>query len=88
MLGFDYNGHTYAIYRLGPHAFFASDGLCTHEETKLAAGFVFDGCIECPLHLGRFDIETGKALSAPVTKDLKTYPVELRGDQVFIQVEG
>jgi len=87
VLGFDYNGHAYAIYRLGPHVFFASDGLCTHEETNLAEGFVFDGCIECPLHLGRFDIETGKALSAPVTKDLKTYPVELRGDQVFIQVE-
>ncbi len=88
VLGFDYNGRTYAIYRLGSHAFFASDGLCTHEETELAAGFVFDGCIECPLHLGRFDIETGKALSAPVTEDLRTYPVELRGDQVFIQVEG
>jgi MocE subfamily Rieske [2Fe-2S] domain protein len=84
--GFEHNGRVYAIYRLGSDEFYASDGICTHEETELAGGYVFDGCIECPLHLGRFDVKTGKAMGAPVKDDLKTYPVELRGDRVFIQL--
>ncbi|MGB1963333.1 MAG: Rieske 2Fe-2S domain-containing protein [Candidatus Puniceispirillales bacterium] len=43
--------------------------------------------IECPLHGGRFDICSGKALSAPVYVDLKTYPVKEENDRVYIQVE-
>jgi 3-phenylpropionate/trans-cinnamate dioxygenase ferredoxin subunit len=32
------------------------------------------------------DICTGKALSAPVYEDLKTYPVKVEGGQPFVQV--
>ncbi|MEE8333626.1 MAG: non-heme iron oxygenase ferredoxin subunit [Alphaproteobacteria bacterium] len=67
--------------------FFATDGICTHENIGLADGFVDDGKIECPLHSACFDIRTGKALQAPATVDLKTYPVKIDGDQVLIGVE-
>lgn len=86
--GFEFNGKRYAIYRLLGETFYASDGLCTHEQTALADGLVIDGCIECPRHNGRFDITDGKAVRAPARKPLKTYPAERRGDKLFICIPG
>ena len=50
---------------------FASDNVCTHGHARLCDGFLEDGAIECPLHQGRFDVRTGKALCAPLTEDLR-----------------
>jgi len=86
VIGFDYNSKKYAVYRLLGDNFYASDGLCTHEKVALAGGLVLDGCIECPMHNGRFDVATGKAVKPPVHEDLKTYSVEQRGDKVFINI--
>ncbi len=47
---------------------------------------VTDDIIECPLHQGRFHIPTGKAKGAPVCGDLKTYPVKVENDNVFIRI--
>lgn len=77
VLRFDHDDHTYAIYRSPDNAFFATDGLCTHESIHLADGLVMDHVIECPKHNGRFDYTTGKALGAPVCVNLKTYPVQV-----------
>ena len=86
VLGFDHNGHTYAVYRLTGDNFYASDGICTHENEKLAGGLVIDGCIECPKHNGRFDVATGEPVRRPVRKAITTYPAERRGDMVYIQI--
>jgi 3-phenylpropionate/trans-cinnamate dioxygenase ferredoxin subunit len=85
LIAWEHNGHSYAIYNT-KKGFFASDVMCTHEEESLEQGLVVDCVIECPLHGGRFDICTGKALSAPVFVDLKTYPVNVEGNRVFVQV--
>ena len=74
-----------AIYKLGD-ALFATDLFCTHGQARLSDGFVEDGCIECPLHQGRFEIATGRALCEPVTANLKTYPVRVEGDVVVVQL--
>lgn len=73
------------IYKLGD-ALFATDLYCTHGQARLAEGFVEDGCIECPLHQGRFEIATGRALCAPLTEDIKTYPVRIEGDVVVVKL--
>lgn len=86
VVGFDHNGKTYAVYRLTGDRFYASDGLCTHEQEKLAGGLVIDGCIECPRHNGRLDIATGQPVRRPVRKPITTYPAERRGDRVYIQI--
>ncbi|WP_315982506.1 Rieske 2Fe-2S domain-containing protein [Aliamphritea spongicola] len=52
----------------------------------LEDGLVIGNVIECPLHQGRFEISSGKALSAPVCEDLVTYPVKVEGDQIYIQI--
>ena len=85
VMRFDFNGKTYAIYHT-EDGFYATDGLCTHEYQHLADGIVIDDIIECPLHQGRFHIPTGKAKSAPVCIDLKTYPIQIKDNQIYIQI--
>ena len=38
----------------------------------------------CPCHDGFFDAEDGKVLAGPPTRPLPRYPVELRGDEIWI----
>jgi 3-phenylpropionate/trans-cinnamate dioxygenase ferredoxin subunit len=85
VMPFDHNGREYAIYHT-VDGFFASDGMCTHEEEPLADGIVIDNVIECPLHQGRFDVRTGKALSAPVCVDLKTFAIQVHDKNIYIQI--
>ncbi len=83
---FDHDGRTYALYRSPNDEFFATDGLCTHEQFHLADGLVMDDIIECPKHNGRFNYKTGQAKGAPVCVDLKTYPVRLADGKLQIQL--
>jgi 3-phenylpropionate/trans-cinnamate dioxygenase ferredoxin subunit len=85
VMQFDHADETYAVYHT-VDGFFATDGLCTHEEQHLADGLVIDNIIECPLHQGRFDVRTGEAKSAPVCVDLKTYPVQIDNGNIYIQL--
>jgi 3-phenylpropionate/trans-cinnamate dioxygenase ferredoxin subunit len=82
---FEDAGRVYAIYHT-PSGYYASDGLCTHEVADLTQGLVFDEIIECPMHLGRFHIPTGKAKGAPVCINLKTYRVRVDEGRLFIAV--
>lgn len=85
LIRFDHGGRTFCIYNT-EKGFFATDGHCSHEEQHLEDGMVIGTVIECPLHQGRFDILTGKALSAPVCVDLKTYMVKIEDGDVFIEL--
>ena len=85
IIRFDHNDKTYCIYRLDD-GYFATDGMCTHEEVHLEDGLVMDGEIECPMHQGIFEIKSGKAISPPACDDLKTYPVKVENDQVYISI--
>ena len=87
VIRFDHGGRTFAIYRLEGDAYYATDGLCTHERVHLADGLVMDAIIECPKHNGRFDIRTGQAKGAPVCVDLRTYPVKVEGGKVMIGLD-
>lgn len=85
VMPFDHGNETYAIYHTFD-GFYATEGLCTHEEQHLADGLVIDNIIECPLHQGRFDVRTGEAKSAPVCVDLKTYQVQIDNGNIYIQL--
>ena len=85
VLRFDYENRTFCIYQL-EDGYYATDGICTHEAVHLEDGLVMDGEIECPMHQGIFDIKTGKAISAPVCIDIKTYPVKVEADSIYIQI--
>ncbi|WP_031358742.1 anthranilate 1,2-dioxygenase ferredoxin subunit AndAb [Caballeronia sordidicola] len=57
--------------------YYALHDLCTHGAARLSEGFVENGCIECPLHQGLFDLKTGSPRSAPVVEPVRTYPVRV-----------
>ncbi len=81
-------GREIALYRLGDEVF-ATDATCTHGNASLCGGFVEpDGSIECPLHQGRFDIRTGKALCEPLERDLAVHAVRVEGGRVWIAIDA
>jgi nitrite reductase/ring-hydroxylating ferredoxin subunit len=65
---------------------YATHNVCTHAHALLSDGWLEGGVIECPLHGGRFDVRTGKGLGAPITCDLKTFPVRVEGDTIEVNV--
>ena len=88
VMRFDHGGRTFAIYRSPDDRFYATDGLCTHEKIHLADGLVMDNIIECPKHNGRFDYRTGEAKGAPVCINLRTYPVQVTGGRVQLDISS
>ena len=86
VIRFDHGPKTFAIYRTDDDEYFATDGLCTHEQIHLADGLVMGTIIECPKHNGRFDFRTGTAKGAPACINLATYPVKVENGRVLIQL--
>lgn len=74
-----------AVYK-AEGQFFATQDLCTHEQAYLSDGVVVGCVIECPFHQGRFDVRTGKPLGAPVSVPLRTFPVKVLDDRIFVHV--
>lgn len=86
LIRWDHNGHSHAIYRTEADTFYATDGLCSHEQVQLCNGLLMGHLIECPKHNGRFDIRSGHAVRAPATEPLKTYPVKVVAGQVYVDL--
>lgn len=86
VLRFDHGDKTFAIFHAPDGGFYATDGYCTHEKAHLGEGIVDEFEIECPLHFGSFDYRTGDPTVAPACVKLKTYPVKVEGDEVFITI--
>lgn len=76
-------GEPLALYNLGGN-FYATHNICTHAQACLSDGFVDEEYIECPLHQGLFHIPTGKVVEGPPTEDVRTYPVKIEDDSVFV----
>jgi 3-phenylpropionate/trans-cinnamate dioxygenase ferredoxin component len=65
---------------------FALEDRCSHRDFPLSDGDVEDGELECVFHGARFDVRTGKATRLPAIRPVRTFPVEIRGDQVFVKL--
>ena len=85
VIGIDAEGKSFALYQVDGEIY-ATDNICTHGNARLSDGFLEGHEIECPLHQGKFDIRNGKAMCAPLTEDVKTYPVKIEGTRVFVEV--
>ncbi len=83
---FEVDGRVIAVYHI-TSGFFATDGLCTHEQASLADGFISGEYVECPKHLSRFHIPTGKATRIPARKDVATHPVKIEGGRVHVGIQ-
>jgi len=65
----------------------ALDRICTHERADLSMGFLGENSVTCPLHLSRFEIETGKALNPPAEQPLKSYNVKIEENAIYVLLE-
>jgi 3-phenylpropionate/trans-cinnamate dioxygenase ferredoxin component len=74
-----------AIARDGDELFAVED-ICSHAAVALSEGDVEGGTVECWLHGSRFDLRTGKPTGLPATEPVATFPVEVRGTDVYVDV--
>lgn len=77
------DGVAVCVARIGDEVFAVEDA-CTHSEASLSEGEITGTKIECWLHGAEFDLRTGQALTPPATAALKTFKVEVNGNQVVV----
>jgi nitrite reductase/ring-hydroxylating ferredoxin subunit len=66
-------------------AIYAFDNACSHAAGPLGDNRLRGDClVECPWHNSVFDVRTGDAVRGPARKPLRTYPVKIEGDTVFV----
>lgn len=65
----------------------AVQGICPHQQIALAEGTLEGKTLTCRAHLWQFDVETGKGIN-PEDCKLAVFPAEIRGDDIYIDVEG
>ena len=66
---------------------FAVEDQCSHAAVALSEGDVENCTVECWLHGSRFDLRTGKPIGLPATEPVATFPVELRGGDVYVDTD-
>ncbi len=87
VIGIEVAGRDIAVYTVGG-AVYATDNVCTHGQARLCDGFLDGHEIECPLHQGKFDVRDGRPTCAPVTAALRSYPVKVEGQRVWLLLDG
>lgn len=83
----DVGGITLVVTRLDDGRVVAMDNRCTHRGGGLADGSRSGGCVECPWHGSRFDLETGAVRRGPATRPQPTYEVRERDGGVEVRRE-
>jgi nitrite reductase/ring-hydroxylating ferredoxin subunit len=76
------DGKRICLVKNGPD-FFATQVHCPHAGADLSYGWCQEGKLVCPYHRHMFDLKTGSGDEGQGDY-LKTYPVEVRPDGVYI----
>jgi nitrite reductase/ring-hydroxylating ferredoxin subunit/ferredoxin-thioredoxin reductase catalytic subunit len=74
----------YALFR-ADGSFYCLANICKHWGAPLGEGFVDGFHVMCPWHGWRFDVRDGTTDHPDA--DVRTYPVHVRGDDVFVTLE-
>ncbi len=86
IIRFDHGRKSFALCRDEQGRLHAIDGVCTHGNTHLSEGLIVGNMIECPKHNGRFNLIDGSPARVPICRGIATYPIEERGEQIYINV--
>ena len=84
----------YIFYRLNVCVFlflveyYGIRDACPHAGFALADGEfdVTTGIVTCPEHGSRFDVHSGERIQGPADYSIKTYPVKVDGDDIYVYV--
>ncbi len=74
-----------AIYQINGKVY-CTDNQCTHGNALLSDGIIDGYEIECPFHQGRFDIRDGRVMCDPAEKALKSYPILIEEDRIWVDL--
>jgi nitrite reductase/ring-hydroxylating ferredoxin subunit len=85
MVGIEHGDLQIAVYNVEGE-FYATDNICTHAFALLTDGFLDGDIIECPLHGGCFKVKTGEGQGAPISENIKTYPVRVTDGTIEVRV--
>ncbi len=85
MAGAEVEGKQILLSNLGGEVY-AVDGVCTHEESRLADGFMVEDRVVCQLHLSQFDLKTGAVGNPPATLPLRSYNVKIEDGGIFVEI--
>jgi p-cumate 2,3-dioxygenase ferredoxin subunit len=79
------DGTNVAIYNVEGILYATADH-CTHGEASLSEEGTLTGkIVECPWHFGTFDVTCGKPTGMPCTVPLKTFPVKVVEESVYVE---
>ena len=65
---------------------YALQNRCSHQDLPLSDGELEGDRLECLYHGARFDVCTGKAVGLPAIKPVPSYDVQIRGQEIFVQI--
>ena len=81
----DVQGKKIAVFNINGK-YYALDDECTHAGGSLAEGEITGMTVACPWHGAKFDIEGGGALSAPAFEPVNHYKVQVKGEDIQIEI--
>ena len=84
-LGVQISGHAIVIANVDGDLYALRD-VCSHQDFPLSDGEMEGTQIECIYHGATFDVCTGKATGLPAITPVKTYEVEVRDGDIFVQI--
>lgn len=87
MFDFDHDDKKILITKI-KNKIYATDRICTHAYADLSTGFLNedDNTITCPLHMSKFNLESGVPENLPAEEPLKTYGTEVKDGWVYILI--
>jgi nitrite reductase/ring-hydroxylating ferredoxin subunit len=65
---------------------YALEDQCSHDEFPLSDGELEDGDVVCLYHGARFDACTGKNKTLPAIRPVRSFPVEVRGADIYVDL--
>ena len=66
--------------------FYAINNICLHMGGPLGEGSLDGHIVTCPWHGWEYDVTTGRVGQNP-TVGVVSYPTEVRGDEIFVNVD-
>jgi 3-phenylpropionate/trans-cinnamate dioxygenase ferredoxin subunit len=82
---YEVEGRSLCVANVGGQVL-AIDNVCTHDGGPLGDGTLWDGQVECPRHGARFDLRSGRPVTLPAVMPVKTYAVQVDGDDVKVDL--
>jgi 3-phenylpropionate/trans-cinnamate dioxygenase ferredoxin component len=88
LLGVEVEGQKLVLIATGDGAYYALQDRCSHADFPLSDGELIDGeRLECHYHGAKFDVASGRAVALPAIRPVRSYPVELDGDDIMVDLE-